>query len=1130
MFARIVPPPANIMFLLDDSASMNFDIMVRGGYDGSYPNTNPANRGFCYIFDDLGDNVISSSSYYAGAEGRKYWKTQWYPANVMYYNPNITYAPWPSHGTTVFADADTDKPRSHPKLHGGNKLDLQATSFTIGALKVPHAHYFVYSAQEGKPYLVVIDKSASAIKYYEAAVTGTGLEEKVSTLTEDSSPPADVVTGRTYHTERQNFANWFTYFRRREYVAKNALASVLKSLSDVRVGIYGINQRIISALEPVNVTQGTSITDNTQVLLDLLYSYESNGATPLKKGLYTVGEFFKSNDGRIGGKTGPRPYGETGQGAACQQSFTVILTDGYYSDTEFRFGGNADGDNGEPYADSVSDTLADIAMHYYENDLNALADQVPPSKYDKAKHQHMTTYAVAFGVAGSLNPADYDESLHHKTAGQLVQWPAFIGERTPEAIDDLWHAAVNGHGKFYNAANPQELATALTHLMNAISEILVGSASSVTVNGDYLYGKIGSETYLYQAFYSNQNDEWTGDLKRFRVDPYTGEVNTEGGGDWSAAAKLEAMPWHERRIATFSGSAGIPFREANLTDSQKAALGANPANKVKYLRGGEVSGFRHRAQKLGDIVNSAPVFLDDVVYAGGNDGMLHAFDATTGEEIFAYVPHLIFGNLKLLTDPAYTHRFYVDLTPTLKKAAGILGGTATQALLVGGLRKGGKGYFALDITGARTIASESGLASRVLWEFPNAAEPDMGYSFSKPVIVKGNDSTSPWLVIFGNGYNSDSGKAILYIVDAAAGVLIRKIEADPGPDNGLSSPVAVDVTYDGAVDFVYAGDLKGQLWKFDLSSGKVDDWKVAFSDGGASKPLFHAKGPGGASQPITTRPDIMYHPVKHGLLVCFGTGKFHGDMDFTDDTVQSLYSVWDYGDRVYNLRAGQWSPDDDREFLGAITRSSSDRLTNQPDTVSLLKQTQRVYTVSMGTIDYRFRVLSSAKPTWLTMNDPDAGQQPNPSSAAPNHAGYYFDLNPGERVISDVMIRDGNLLAIGFTPNSDPCGPGGTSMFMELDAFTGGSAGGSLFDITGDFKVDEKDVIKIVFNGDGRPKDTPPSGIEFMGNLLMPAILSLPGDDEPIDRKYMSSSTGKIETLTEKGPKLGVTYWMEIRY
>jgi len=119
------------------------------------------------------------------------------------------------------------------------------------------------------------------------------------------------------------------------------------------------------------------------------------------------------------------------------------------------------------------------------------------------------------------------------------------------------------------------------------------------------------------------------------------------------------------------------------------------------------------------------------------------------------------------------------------------------------------------------------------------------------------------------------------------------------------------------------------------------------------------------------------------------------------------------------------------------------------------------------------------------------------------------------------------LLAIGFTPNNDRCGPGGNSMFMEINAFTGGSAGGSLFDITGDLKVDTDDLVNVNFND--TPETLAPSGMEFFGNIQPPAILGLPGNDQR-EKKYLSSSTGNIEMLHEKGPKLGVTYWMEVRY
>ncbi|TFG43471.1 MAG: hypothetical protein E4H48_02295, partial [Syntrophobacterales bacterium] len=528
MFPRVLPPPANIMFLLDDSGSMNFEILVTGQFDGSFPN--PAKsasdlaidaHGFCYLFDDVGDNVYKSYSqpdWYAGQEGRTLWQTQFHQTNVMYYNPSVTYTPWPSYGSVTFTNANKDTPRSHP-VNGSYTLNLDGTSYTVGTVNIPHARYVVYSASQSKHYLVVLDKASSSKKYYAFTVTGSGLAAKFSALTQESSPPADVLSGRSYSDERQNFANWFTYYRRREFVAKNALANVITSLSQVRVGIYGINKKVVQPLADVKVTQGLTVNDSTNTLLALLYPYTSGGGTPLKAGLKTIGNYFKDNTGTLDTKTGPKPYGTAADGATCQQSFTIILTDGYYDDLGTTLDGNTDGDNGAPYADGHSDTLADIAMYYYENDLNALlANQVPKNKYDWATHQHTTTYAVAFGVSGTLNPADYDADFKHKTTGNLIQWTVPSASYKPEAVDELWHATVNGRGKFFNASNPVALTSALNDLMSAIGEILIGSSSSVTVNGDYLYGKVGSNTFIYQGLYSNKDGEWTGDVKAYPVD------------------------------------------------------------------------------------------------------------------------------------------------------------------------------------------------------------------------------------------------------------------------------------------------------------------------------------------------------------------------------------------------------------------------------------------------------------------------------------------------------------------------------------------------------------------------------------------------------------------------------------
>ena len=263
MFTRVLPPPANIMFLLDDSGSMNFEILVTGQYDGSFPNPDKSvadlaadGHGFCYLFDDVGDNVYKSYSqpdWYPGQEGRKLWQTQFYQTNVMYYNPSVTYSPWPSYGSATFTNADKDTPRSHP-VNGSYTLNLEDTSYTVGGVDVPHSRYVVYSASENKHYLVVL--ASSSKKHYTFNVTGSGLAGKISALIPEPSPPADVISGRSYSEERQNFANWFTYYRRREFVAKNALANVIKSLSQVRVGIYGINKKVVLPLADVNVTQG----------------------------------------------------------------------------------------------------------------------------------------------------------------------------------------------------------------------------------------------------------------------------------------------------------------------------------------------------------------------------------------------------------------------------------------------------------------------------------------------------------------------------------------------------------------------------------------------------------------------------------------------------------------------------------------------------------------------------------------------------------------------------------------------------------------------------------------------------------------------------------------------------------
>jgi type IV pilus assembly protein PilY1 len=740
------------------------------------------------------------------------------------------------------------------------------------------------------------------------------------------------------------------------------------------------------------------------------------------------------------------------------------------------------------------------------------------------------------------------------------------GVRQPESIDDLWHAAVNGRGEFLNAANPPELIDSLTTVMESISKRHRGSAAAVGINADQIYVEYSDEIRIYQSSYSNYNDEWTGDVKAFRIDKFSGEVFIDTP-QWSAAEVLEAKDPDDRLILSYNGTdSGIEFLESELTPAQKTALGADVANKVAYLRGQAVGGFRNRSQKLGDIVHSSPVFNDDIVYVGANDGMLHAFNARApvtgsdpvlGEEIFAYVPNLVFENLSELTDSDYTHRFFVNSTPTVKQGQGVLGGALTKTLLVGGLGKGGQGFFALDVSNPRSMT-----AAMVKWEFPNANTPsshvkDMGYSYARPVIARSYSSDHPWIVIAANGYASKNEKSVLFILNPLDGSVIKKIIAGGGPDNGLSTPVAVDVNLDKRVDFVYAGDLQGNLWKFDLTAAEVSQWDVAYKSGGNPTPLFVARGPEAAPadaiQSITAKPDVMLHPNKDGYMVCFGTGKFLGDSDYGDRTINTLYGLWDYGDRVFRFPEG-WSHDDDSEFAGSfVSRSEAPaviQLSNQPTTVKKLRQQADDYVVDIEGREVEVRILTQNTPLWITEDDL-AEERPDPSSITQNNIGWYFDLSEGERVIADVLLRAFKLIAIGFVPDDSRCARGGDSWFMEVNAASGGGFNAPVFDLNNDGTVsggtieDPGDDV-VVDTAEG-PKKFSPSGLKFKGNIWGGPIIELPsqppGDDDDddddddrddikdcgLEAKILSSSTGEMPKLVEVKSCLGVLYWEEMQ-
>ncbi len=459
-------------------------------------------------------------------------------------------------------------------------------------------------------------------------------------------------------------------------------------------------------------------------------------------------------------------------------------------------------------------------------------------------------------------------------------------------------ATLGGTNQAYLAGDAAALAAAFQAIAVDI-ESKTAAASAVSLNT----GSWGTGTNLYQARFNS--GDWSGQLIAYVINA----DGSLGSQLWDAGQVINGQNWDTGRTmltykpsATF-GSRGIPFRwpatypglpgTTEMDVAQSSQLNSDiagntdgyGAQRVQWVRGnpsneGGTCGtctpsFRSRpTSKLGDLIHSAPSYVampnfgypDSIeaaaysafavananrpptIYVGGNDGMLHAFDARTGVEILAYVPTPVYRNLSALTTQRFAqnsndptpHLYYVDGSPTV---GDVYYANAWHTLLTGGLGAGGQGVYTLDITDPSHFAQASA-ASIVRWEFNDSNDPDMGYVFGQPLVVKTNDGH--WSVIVTNGYNnsqadgaaSSSGHAVLFVLDAETGALRAKIDTGSGSvstPNGLSGAIAVDTTGDGIADVVYAGDLNGNMWKFDLSSSSPGSWGVAL--GGS--PLYH---------------------------------------------------------------------------------------------------------------------------------------------------------------------------------------------------------------------------------------------------------------------------------------------------
>lgn len=919
----------------------------------------------------------------------------------------------------------------------------------------------------------------------------------------------------------------------RMQVARDSAKAIVQSNRNMRIGLSSFNPpsdkdsgpggsilRDVLDLSPVNGVTQTQADQNYNNLVTSIDGLSAEANTPLAETYYEVTRYFRGlsrfQGSGSGNYTSPIQY-------RCQKNFGIVVTDGlpthdrtFPKDDPDRDNANVSGENNIPDWDGLSPAFG-----------QPYSDGTDPGEGGTGTGEGATLYLddiakFAFDIDMRKSGTDLAGASFNDTRGTDMAKQNMRTFTVGFTLDNqmLRDAAQYGNGQYYTASDSASLGLALNSAIQSIRE-QTSSASAITANST----RVQTGTLIYQARFNSA--DWTGEVRAFNVN----EDGTVGSQAWTTnqAGKIPAAA--SRKIFTYNGTAGVELSWDNLTNAQRTSLyktndvEANARLRLDWLRGANDGAqlvapyaserLRRRTSVLGDIINSDPRFVGGqnngynvpntdatgepadsyfeylttkaastpLVVVGANDGMVHAFNGTTGEEAFAYVPSTFFPRrtsnpgatpgLLALTESTYDHQFYADGSFGL---GDVYQGSGWKTYLAGGFGSGGRGIFALDVTPRASFA-----AGNVLWErtAPDTSTTsgtgadwnDLGYVFGEPTVARvktSNNDPGTWVVIFGNGYASNTGKAALYIVNATSGTLLKKIvveDSDTSSNNGLSAVTAY-LDSERFVTHVYGGDLRGNLWKFSLT-GNTNQW-------GGSKLFTAAKG--GTRQAITGKVRVVSHP-RGGNLVTFGTGKYIEVTDKSNTAVQTLYGVWDNGSAV----------------------ASSDLV--QQSIINQVDASGRQYrAVSQNSVD------------WTTKR------------------GWYMDLRPdantlsGERVVSMPQISGDRVLFSTFTPLSDPCLSGGESWIIGLNVLTGGRLSSALFDVNGDGVFDIGDQVSC-----GGSASCDASGLKLNdGSLDAPGTVL--GDG--YDALYNSGlGDGGIErnTAAGSGPQPGRMSWRQLQ-
>lgn len=655
--------------------------------------------------------------------------------------------------------------------------------------------------------------------------------------------------------------------------------------------------------------------------------------------------------------------------------------------------GSWDRKTGRTYESQGSDYMDDVAKVLFDVDLRpnlAKPEPVPPAA---AAKNNLTTYMIGFA-----DPTVQNDPLLINTARQ-------------------------GGGRFIAATDGPSLVDAFQSIISdALAKDAAAAAVAVT-NAQITAGSVG-----YASSYNSGS--WYGDLEAYSLDLSTG-LQT-GPIQWSARDRLNAQAAGTRKIASFDGSAGAAFTAANGA-AFRAATPALADGVINYIRGdrtGEGTTYRARTYLLGDIINAEPVVVNypsgPAVFQAANDGLLHVFDGrveasvpTRGQELWAYVPQLIHGKLPGRASPSFEHEYLVDGTPA---TAEISGAGAVTRILVGGLSKGGAGYYALDITSG-TAATEAAAVAKVLWEFKPA---NMGYSFGIPLIVR---TSAGWRVVVASGLRNDTasgglggdGRGHVWVLNPGTGAVEKEFVTPSGYGSASASlglahlGKRANVPEDSLVRYVYGGDLLGNVWRIDLDAATLS----------APTRIAAVSDPSGSAQPITVPPVIG--PVSGSAskqYIYFGTGQY-----FSTDDVP--------GTATPNAFASQT-----QTFYGLVDDTS----VAAPSLPDIRGSNGASCPTGGGDGDLVCQAATQASAS-------------SPFTAT-THAvnlstrrGFYMDVPiAGGRVNNQAALTTkGTLVFVVNKPSNVVCNPGGSSYFFQLSATTGGaiartSGGDAYFD------------------------------------------------------------------------------------